>query len=397
MKKLSLNKRTTTMLLVLIPLLLIFVYVATTSGPLSPVEVTATSVKKATIQPSLFGIGVVDAEFRYHIGPSMTGRVLSLKKNIGDEVIKGEVLGEMEPVDMDNKIHSMLSAINRAKASIVAAEAKVKDTSARVNYAYSQLIRYQKLAKEKTVSKEAEEIKNQEYLVSKASLDSAQASLTVSQQEMDMIEADYQGLLEQRKNLKLIAPENGLVVARKFEPGSTVVAGQTVLEIINPESIWINVRFNQLQSGGLKKNLLAKIVLRSRASSVFEGRVSRIEPLADSVTEETLAKVIFDKLPDPFPPIGELAEVTVIQSSLPATLVIPNASIKRYRGETGVWLVKGSQLMFQNVDLGVYDLEGQVQVVSGLAENDRIIVHSNKELKSTSRIKIVEKIQATNR
>ncbi len=397
MKKLSVNKRTVTLLLVLIPLLVVFVYVATTSGPLSPIEITVTSVKKQTIEPSLFGIGVVDAEYRYRVGPNITGRVLALMVRIGDSVVKGEVLGEMDPVDMDNKIHSKLAAINRAKASIVAAEAKVKDSSARVDYAQSQLKRYQQLAIEKTVSKEAEEVKNQEYLVSKATLESARASLLASQEEMRMVEADYRGLLEQKENLKLVAPENGLVVARYYEPGSTVLAGQAVLEIINPESIWINVRFNQLQSDGLKRNLQANIVLRSRASKVFEGKVSRIEPLADSVTEETLAKVTFNQLPEPFPPIGELAEVTVIQSALPATLIIPNSSIKRYLGETGVWLIKDEQLIFQPIELGVYDLEGQVQVLAGLEENDTIIDHSKQQLSAGSRIKIVEKIKAAKR
>ncbi len=394
MKKLSLNKRSVTLLLVLIPLLVVFVYVATTSGPLSPVEVTVVSVKKQSIEPSLFGIGVVDAEYRYRVGPNMTGRVLDLKVRIGDSVVKGEVLGKMDPVDMDNKIHSKLAAINRAKASIVAAEAKVKDSSARVDYARSQLKRYQQLAIEKTVSKEAEEVKNQEYLVSLASLESARASLLASKEEMEMIEADYRGLLQQKKNLTLVAPENGLVVARYYEPGSTVVAGQAVIEIISPESIWIDVRFNQLQSEGLRKNLQANIVLRSRASKVFKGKVSRIEPLADSVTEETLAKVIFNQLPQPFPPIGELAEVTVIQPALPATLIIPNTSIKRHLGETGVWLINDEELVFQPIEVGVYDLEGQVQVIAGLAENDTIIVHSKQQLSAASRIKIVEKIKA---
>ncbi len=394
MKKLPLNKRSVTLLLVLIPLLVVFVYVATTSGPLSPVEVTVVSVKKQSIEPSLFGIGVVDAEYRYRVGPNMTGRVLDLKVRIGDSVVKGEVLGKMDPVDMDNKIHSKLAAINRAKASIVAAEAKVKDSSARVDYARSQLKRYQQLAIEKTVSKEAEEVKNQEYLVSLASLESARASLLASKEEMEMIEADYRGLLQQKKNLTLVAPENGMVVARYYEPGSTVVAGQAVIEIISPESIWIDVRFNQLQSDGLRKNLQANIVLRSRASKVFKGKVSRIEPLADSVTEETLAKVIFNQLPQPFPPIGELAEVTVIQPVLPATLIIPNTSIKRHLGETGVWLINDEELVFQPIEVGVYDLEGQVQVIAGLAENDTIIVHSKQQLSAASRIKIVEKIKA---
>ena len=44
----------------------------------------------------------------------------------------------------------------------------------------------------------------------------------------------------------------------------------------------------------------------------------RVEPRADAITEELLAKVVFATLPDPLPRLGELAEVTVALAPLPA-------------------------------------------------------------------------------
>jgi len=272
MKKFPINMRRITLALVLLPLLLAFGYVATSSGPLSPVPVTVTRVEQQAIAPALFGIGIVEARYRYQIGPNITGRVLQLNVHVGDHVTAGQVLGEMDPVDMDNKIASRDAAIKRAEASVVAADARVKDSVARREYAQAQAARYKRLVQGKSISKDTAEAKHQEYLVAKASLEAAKANLNAARKELDMLRADYKGLLQQRNNLRLVAPVDGLVVGRYIEPGSTVVAGQPVLEMIDPNSIWVNVRFNQLQSGGLVQGLDASIVLRSRSGHPLTGR-----------------------------------------------------------------------------------------------------------------------------
>ncbi len=390
MKKIPFNMRRISLALVLLPLFMAFGYVATSSGPLSPVPVTVTRVEQQAVAPALFGIGIVEARYRYQIGPNITGRVFQLNAHVGDRVTAGQVLGEMDPVDMDNKIASREAAIKRAEASAIAAEARVKDSVARREYAQAQAARYKRLVQEKSISKDAAEAKDQEYLVAKASLEAAKANLNAAHKELDMLRADYRGLLQQRDNLRLVAPVDGLVVGRYIEPGSTVIAGQPVLEMIDPDSIWVNVRFNQLQSGGLAQGLESSIVLRSRSGRSLAGRVARVELLADAVTEETLAKVVFAQLPNPLPPIGELAEVTVSLPPLPVTPVIPNTSVKQFQGQSGVWIIEGDGLLFSPVKVGAYDLDGRVQVLDGLKAGDQVVVYSKQELSRRSRIKIVD-------
>ena len=77
-------------------------------------------------------------------------------------------------------------------------------------------------------------------------------------QDVTAIAADLDGLRAQRRNLRLIAPADGLVAAREADPGTTVVAGQTVIEIIDPASLWINVRFDQIVASGLAGGLPAR-------------------------------------------------------------------------------------------------------------------------------------------
>ena len=125
---------------------------------------------------------------------------------------------------------------------------------------------------------------------------------------------------------------------------------------------------------------------------MLPGRVLRVEPLADAVTEETLAKVVFKTIPDPMPPIGELAEITVNLPSLAPCPVIPNAAIRIIDGKIGVWQVTGRKLSYIPVSLGISDLDGYVQVRKGLKVGDRIVVYSENALSKHKRIHVVDHI-----
>ncbi|MDD2713249.1 MAG: efflux RND transporter periplasmic adaptor subunit, partial [Simplicispira sp.] len=220
----------------------------------------------------------------------------------------------------------------------------------------------------------------------------ADAAVAAAQAETARVRAERAALATQQRHLRLVAPAAGLVTARWVDPGTTVVAGQAVVEVVDPASLWINVRLDQGSAHGLAAGLSAQVVLRSRSGPALPGRVLRIEPLADAVTEETLAKVVFDALPTPLPPLGELAEVTMALPALAALPVLPNAAVQRVNGQVGVWQYQAGALHFAPVKLGAADLEGRVQVLDGLSAGDQVVVYSEKALGARSRIHIVERI-----
>lgn len=43
-----------------------------------------------------------------------------------------------------------------------------------------------------------------------------------------------EALMVQKNNLRLISPVDGIVVERLVDPGTTIVAGQSVIEVIDP-------------------------------------------------------------------------------------------------------------------------------------------------------------------
>lgn len=383
MKRLPITKRTLAMLAVLVPLLTLFVYVAMRSGPLAPVAVTVTTVENRSITPALFGIGTVEARYTYKIGPVFAGRVKHLDVQVGDNVSAGQVLGQMDPVDLDERIRAQEAVLKRSR--VLLDEARVRHI-----FAQTQARRYDKLLAARSTSEEITATKKHEMRI-------AEAGLNAAREESIRASADLEVLITQHKNLSLIAPFDGLVVARNAERGTTLVAGQAVVELIDPKSLWINVRFDQIHARGLAANLPAQIVLRSQQGEPRAGHVLRSEPLADAVTEEMLAKVIFDQLPKPLPPIGELAEVTVALPALAPKPSLPNAAIQRINGKLGVWQVMNDALSFTPVMLGTADLDGYVQVHEGLKAGDQVVVYSAKSLSEGSRIDIVDQIPGVTR
>lgn len=375
MKRFPIQKRTLAILVVLLPLLVLFIYVALRSGPLAPVPVTVTRVDRQSITPALFGIGTVEARYTYKIGPTFAGRIKRLTVQVGDRVKAGQVLGEMDTVDLDQRIQAQEAALKRA-------EAQMDEARARQSYAQTQARRYVELLAARSTSEEILAGKKHELQV-------AEASLNAAQEESARIRAEREALIVQRKSLALIAPVDGLVTLRNADPGTTLVAGQAVVELIDPQGLWINVRFDQIHARGLNVNLVGQIVLRTQAQAV-QGRILRVEPLADAVTEEMLAKVVFDQIPEPLPAVGELAEVTVALPALAAAPVIPNAAIQRSAGQLGVWQVIDGDLHFTTVILGNADLEGHVQVREGLEVGDQVVVYSEKALTPRSRIDVVD-------
>ncbi|HEC07581.1 MAG TPA: efflux RND transporter periplasmic adaptor subunit [Thiolapillus brandeum] len=378
MKVPSQQRQILALVAVILPLLLLFAYVAIRSGPLAPVAVTVMQVESQPISPALFGIGTVGARYNYKIGPTTAGRVKQLYVDVGDRVEVGQVLGEMDPVDSDARIRALQAALKATRAAVRQAEAKAV-------YARSQARRYEKLLGADSVSEEQVATKRQELAV-------AEAALAAARDEVNRIQADIEALHAQRGHLKLISPVVGLVVAREANPGSSVMAGQAVVEVIDPTILWIDTRFDQISAAGLATGLPAMVRLRSRHEQRFKGRVLRLEPLADSVTQEMLAKIVFEREPLPMPPLGELAEVTVSLPSLPARPVIPNAAIREVEGRQGVWLLVDDGLRFVPVELGCSDLDGRVQVLNGLKEGQRIVVYSEKALTERSRINVVEQV-----
>ncbi len=365
---------------------------ATKTGPFAPIKVTVTQVVKGKVAPDLFGIGTVEARRAYLIGPTTAGRVRRVLVDVGETVRTGQLLAEMDPVDLDNRMASAVAAVARGRSVVTAAEAQEHDARSRQELAAAEARRYVALGQKGVVSQNLVDGKLQAQKSADAQLSAAEAGLAGAKRDLARLEADLGVAQQQRDNIRLYAPVDGVVTSRDGESGSTIIAGQSVLKLEDPRSLWVTVRLDQGRSAGLRVGLPAEITIRSNPRKPLTGKVVRVEPISDSVTEERIAQVAFDLMPHGVS-TGEMAEVTLHLPAISDALLIPNASL-RYRGvQAGVWLHADGHLSFVPVKTGAEGLDGKVQIVEGLKAGDEVVVYSERDLKDDSRFKVVSSLE----
>ena len=214
-------------------------------GPLAPAKVTVAKVEQGPLVASTFGIGTVEARRGYALGPTVASRVLRVLVDQGDTVKAGQLVAELDPVDLTDRVTSGELAAERAASTIRAAEAQLAEAQSRAQVAVSGARRYVELRAQGFVSQEATDAKAHEANAAKAGVDAAVAQVTAARRDHERAQADVAGIGKLRTQARLVSPVDGVVSARLVEPGTTVVAGQAVVQVIDPATLWVRARIDQ--------------------------------------------------------------------------------------------------------------------------------------------------------
>jgi HlyD family secretion protein len=374
-----------------------FGYVVARTGPLAAVRVTVASPERRNLEPTLFGIGTVEARRTYIIGPTAAGRVKTVQVDVGDPVTVGQLIADLDPVDLDDRIAAAQAALQRAAYTLAAAEALIREAASRRDLSDANARRFTELRRQGYVTQETADARQHDANAARTLLTAAQANRDAARQDRDRLLAEQSAVEKLRANLRLLSPVAGIVASRDAEPGSTLVAGQSVVQLIDPASIWLRVRIDQARSAGLQIGLPAEIVLRSRPDERWPGQVARVEWLGDSVTEEKIAQVAFDALPEGVA-LGELAEVTLRLSAVNNVLTLPNAAVRYLAGQPGVWRVTDQgAAQFQPLRFGIRTLDGAAQLLDPLPPDARIIIYSERDVRAGEAVEIRDSLNGVAR
>lgn len=363
---------------------------ATTLGPFAPVRVSIAPARTASLNPSVFGVGTLEARLAYAVGPTQAGRIARVHVDHGDAVRAGQTLAEMDPVDLGERLAAAGSALERARHAVRASEAQLREAETRHGAALANANRYRALAQKGFVSTELADNRLNEANVTAAAADAARALLAAAQRDIARLESERGAAAKQLANLRLVSPADAIVVARLAEPGTTVVAGQAAFRLVDPASVWVRTRVDQAQAGALAAGDAAEIVLRSAQGAALPGRVARVDIESDAITEERIVNVEFGTPPAGFS-IGELAEVTIRRPAVAKATVVPSAAVKALGERRGVWRAVEGRARFHPVKTGLQTLDGDTQVLEGLAPGDEVIVHTRAQLAEGARLRVVAK------
>jgi HlyD family secretion protein len=354
----------------------IFAWAVLTQGPLAPVKVTSEKIQSGNLAVNVFGIGLVEARHSYNISAVMTGRIQSLLVDQGDYVKAGQVVAELDPIDLDEKLASSRFLTERAANSIKVAEAQLAQAQSQGKTLSGTYKRYSELRAKGFVSQELLDAKLNEKKAALAALDAATASLAAARHDYAKMQSDAVGMRKLRDQTRLTSPVDGIVTAKLIEQGAIVVPGQTVFQLISQNDLWIRTRIDQKQSGLLH---------------VGQTAVARIDSISDAVTEERIVNVVFSA-PELNASLGEYAEVTIKLPIQENARSITTAAIKRINQQEGVWVLQSGRAIFKPVKIGISTLSGRTQILSGLSDADQVIVYSQREITGDLKLKVVSEI-----
>lgn len=275
------------------------------------------------------------------ISSRLMARIIAIKVRAGDTVKRGDLLLELENSDI--------------KAQVQQAQSRIRATSARLKEAKQNLARVQEL--------------QEGGVMSVADLDKAQATHETLVAEMA---GAKQALEEARTDLsytEILAPFNGRVVDRFAEPGDTAQPGSKLLALYNPLSLRVEAHVREHLALSLEVGQPLQVEIPS-LNKIVDAVIQERVPAADPGTRSFLVKagVAFDKNMLP----GMYARL-LVPAGIEKQLLIPADRVVHVGQLDLVWVLQDGHSYRRFVRIGQVVQDGQVEILSGLAEGDLVL------------------------
>ncbi len=179
------------------------------------------------------------------------------------------------------------------------------------------------------------------------------------------------------KPTPLVAPLDGVIIARNIEPGQTVTAAD-VLYVLSDRLI-IQAQVDETDIGRIALRQPAVITLDAYPQESFTGAVDEVAFEAKTVNNVTTYMV--DILPETVPPFlrsGMTANIRVLTAVTNGVLILPTEAVHTENGRKVVWQPNPEdpgKPLSRPVTTGLSDGK-RVELLSGLQEGEAVLVHA---------------------
>lgn len=294
-----------------------------------PVEIKA--VEKGSIAEYIESTGNIYAESRVMIYPKATGRVVQIDVEEGDTVKTGQRLALLEDDELK---------LRKQQLDIMRRQAKEK------------LERAEELHQNRMISQEA-------YNDAVYRHEDADIAWKLARLNLD--------------NTRIQSPIDGVVVSKKIRIGDLVGMSTPIFEIIDPESLLIDIYLPEKESARLRRQMPADIMPDSLPGTVFKASILRINPTIDPSTGTVKVTLAFDSDIDRLN-AGMFVRARIEVDSRDAAVILPKRALIRQRDENRVFVVNDAGLAEQrSLALGLENLHFY-EVLSGLEAGEKLIM-----------------------
>ena len=331
------------------------------------------------------GTGTLEARVKATLSARIQERLAEVLVDQGDPVRSGQLVARLDDGELRQQVD--LAAANLASAGATAERVAVDESRARAveEQARTDLQRIQDLVRKK-VSSESELDKATERMrVAEADVQRARAAPLEARQQVRVSEATLAYHRQRLAFTKIVSPFDGLVTRRDRDPGSIVLPGGSILQLVATNELWVSAWIDETSAAALQPGQAATLLFRSDGTNQVAGQVVRLGRETDRETREFLVDIAPQRLPANWT-LGQRADVFIQTASIPDALSIPERFVHWQDNRTGVYVLTKGRAEWRTVTLGVRSRD-RVQVQSGLAREDRVLLSaSGKPLRHGQRV-----------
>jgi len=378
-------------------LLLIIVTVAFSRGTTKIDPSKLAKVEKGDLAKSVVATGKVEPITKVEVKSKASGIVKKLYVEYGDRVKQGQLLAQLDKVEIEAQVEQSRAALQAAEANLKGARADYERAKVDAEGPDVPLLKraYERnlgMAKDGVVSQSALDDAEKEYklAVNKQNVASAQvtvlqAKIAQSEAQVSEDQANLKQLLEQLSYTDIVSPITGIVLSRDVEVGDAVssilVLGSSatlVMTIGDTSQVYVKGKVDESDIGRVYLGQPARIKVESFKDKTFKGVVTKISPMGvekDNVTTFEV-RVSIDN------PGGELkAEMTanaeIILDEHKNVLQIPEGAIvydKDRNASVEVPDPKGKDGQRKvAINIGISN-GAKTEVLKGLNQGDQVIL-----------------------
>jgi RND family efflux transporter MFP subunit len=337
----------------------------------SPVPVTTHTVQKGQIVLEAMGTGTLEARVSAAISPKIAGRIETLSADQGDSVKSGDLLVQLDDIELQQQVEIAEANVEAAEAAIIRLDTDKKRAEAVYQQAEKSYQRIEALSRKNAASRDESDKAAEGLAVAQAGISRAEAAIAEGQKERVAAQKTLQYHQARLQDTNIIAPFDGLIVRRNREPGDVVVPGSSVMTLVSTKELWVSAWVDETEMARLKTDQPARIIFRSQPDQSFTGSVARLGREADRETREFIVDVRVLELPTNWA-VGQRAEAFIRVGDIRDTLSIPARLLTQRDGVDGVFLLHQDHAKWTPIKLGVRS-RNAVQITGGLTAGDVVV------------------------
>jgi len=219
--------------------------------------------------------------YEVRIASKIPGRVVKRLVGEGDRVEAGQLVAELDVRELEARRRQALADARAAQAEVEALEARVGLLEHHAQTARTDHERSQRLLASGAIAERAFDQSANALAEAEGDLATTRARLARARAVRQEREAGAEVVATQLEDCRIRSPLAGTVLHRLVEEGEVVQAGQPLVVMVNPDSLFLRAYVAETDIGGVQIGSRARVTVDGMPERTFQGVVDEIAEKAE--------------------------------------------------------------------------------------------------------------------